>query len=259
MRPDRPFVLVTGGGSGIGRAIAVAAAADGARIALCGRRLDALEETARQLDGTAEPLLIPADLTHPVDRDRVVGTLAAVAGRLDVLVNNAGVVEGGDHETASDAAVERMFATNVLAPMALTRALFPLLRAGREPRVVNVGSMFGDIAYPGFSAYSASKFALRGFSAALAREWRQHGIGVTYAAPRATRTLAAGAFDALIARTGMTLDAPDEVGRRIWAAARSGRRAIYPKGPERLFIMIQAFFPGLIDRAISPRRPAETA
>ncbi len=260
MRPDpRAHVLVTGGGSGIGRAIAVAAAADGARLALCGRRIDALKDTARLLGASADPLLIQADITDPVDRARVVESVGVAFGRLDVLVNNAGVVEGGNHETVDDTAVESMFATNVLAPMALTRALFPLLRASRPARVVNVGSVFGDIAYPGFAAYAASKFALRGFSSALGREWKAHGIGITYAAPRATRTDAASAFGDLIARTGMSLDTPDGVGRRIWAAARSGQRTIYPKGPERLFILIQALCPRLIDRAVTPKHTAHTA
>jgi short-subunit dehydrogenase len=257
MRPDAFRVLVTGAGSGIGRALALAADRDGASLALVGRRTDALAETTAFCTGAAEPLVIPADLTDAAGRARVIDRLDRAWGSLDVLVNNAGVVEGGPHETVGEDAVERMFSTNVVAPMALTRAAYPLLRASsaRPARVVNIGSVFGDIAYPGFAAYSATKFALRGFSSALRREWKPLGIAVTYAAPRATRTDAAAAFSGLLETSGMKLDAPDVVAERIWAAVRRGKRHVYPAGPERLFILIQSLVPSLIDRALAPKPP----
>lgn len=260
MRPDALRVLITGGGSGIGRALAIEASRAGAEVAICGRRTDALEETASLMDAPSEVLAIQADLTIPSDRAYVIDTVAHHWGSLDILINNAGVVEGGAHETIDDATTERMFATNVLAPMALTRNAFPLLMAstGRERRVVNIGSVFGDIAYPEFAAYSASKFALRGFSSALSREWRAHGIDVTYAAPRATRTDAAAAFSGLIEKGGMSLDAPEAVAHRIWSAIRAGRRRVYPAGPERFFILLQSLAPSLVDRALSVK-PAKTA
>ena len=251
MRPEAPRVLITGGGSGIGRALAIEVGRSGARVAICGRRPEALLETARLMPLPDDVVTIPADLTDAAGRAGVIARLASGWGALDVLVNNAGIVEGGAHEELDDEATARMLATNVLGPMALTRAAFPLLKASGSARVVNIGSVFGDIAYPQFAAYSASKFALRGFSSALAREWHAHGIAVTYAAPRATRTSAASAFSALIAKGGMTLDDPETVARRIWTAVRSGRPRVYPTGPERLFILIQNLFPSLVDRALS--------
>ncbi|MDQ0505335.1 SDR family NAD(P)-dependent oxidoreductase [Xanthobacter agilis] len=255
MRHEGKCVLITGGGSGIGRALAIAAARRGMEVALCGRRLSALQETAAEMVAAAPaavgPLLIPADITRAADRIHIAERLGAVWGALDVLVNNAGIVEGGAVETVDDSALEALFRTNVTAPIALTRELAPLLVAARPARVVNVGSMFGDIAYPGFAAYSASKFALRGFSSALRREWKELGIGVTYAAPRATRTDAAAAFDGLIAATGMRLDAPERVAAHIWRAVERGRDTAYPTGPERLFVLIQRLAPKLIDSALA--------
>lgn len=255
MLPEPTLVLVTGGGSGIGRALAQAAAREGAAVAICGRRADALAATAALLEGSDDTMVIPADLATTAGRARVIDAIGSRWGRLDVLVNNAGIVEGGPHQAFDDDAVERLLVTNVLAPMALTRAAFPLLRASRvrSPRVVNVGSVFGEIAYPGFAAYSASKFALRGFSSALRREWKRYGIEVTYASPRATRTDAAVAFDDLIESQGMSLDTPDAVARRIWKAVRQGRRTVYPAGPERLFILVQSMFPALIDRVLTAK------
>ncbi|MFG1346387.1 SDR family NAD(P)-dependent oxidoreductase [Xanthobacter autotrophicus DSM 431] len=244
-------VLITGGGSGIGRALALEAARCGAKVALCGRRRGALEDTAALLPASADPVLIAADITVASDRARIATRIADAWGALDVLVNNAGIVEGGLLDESDDALLEETFRTNVVGPMALTRELAPFLAAARPSRVVNVGSVFGDIAYPGFAAYSASKFALRGFSSALRREWKPLGIGVTYAAPRATRTDAAAAFRDLIAETRMRLDAPDRVASQIWRAVEEGRDSTYPAGPERLFVLIQRLAPKLIDRALA--------
>jgi short-subunit dehydrogenase len=107
--------------------------------------------------------------------------------------------------------------------------------------------MFGDIAYPLFAAYSATKFGLRGWSDALRRELAPLNVGVTYVAPRATRTPAASRFDNLIEPFGMTLDDPAKVGENIVKGIERDARTVYPVGPERLFVLIQRLFPGIID------------
>jgi short-subunit dehydrogenase len=255
--PHEPkCVLITGAGSGIGRALAVEAAQRGMIVALCGRREAALEGTAALLGSGCPHLIIPADITKPQDRSRIVDVIRSKWKALDILVNNAGVVEGGAIEKFDDDAISRTFLTNVIAPIALTRDLMPLLIAARPSRVVNIGSIFGDIAYPQFSGYSASKFALRGFSNAMRREWKHTGIGVTYAAPRATRTDAAVAFDDLIASAKMNVDSPAKVARQIWRSVASGHDSIYAPAPERIYVLIQRIFPQIIDWALSRQAPS---
>jgi short-subunit dehydrogenase len=256
MLREQKCVLITGAGSGIGRALSVEAAQRGMAVALCGRRESALEATGALLAQGGRHLIIPADITNPQDRRRIVDIISDRWEALDVLVNNAGVVEGGALAKFDDEAITRTFLTNVIAPMALTRDLMPLLVAARPSRVVNIGSVFGDIAYPQFSGYSASKFALRGFSNALRREWKQAGIGVTYAAPRATRTDAAVAFDQLIASANMRVDAPAQVARRIWRSVASGHDSIYAPAPERIYVLIQRIFPQIIDWALARQAPS---
>jgi short-subunit dehydrogenase len=255
--PHEPkCVLITGAGSGIGRALAVEVAQRGMNVALCGRREGALKATRALLDREDQHMVIPADITKPEGRRRIVEIIGNKWKALDVLVNNAGVVEGGAIEKFDDEALSRTFLTNVIAPIALTRDLMPLLLAAKPSRIVNIGSVFGDIAYPLFSGYSASKFALRGFSNALRREWKQAGIGVTYAAPRATRTDAAVAFDDLIADAKMSVDAPAQVARQIWRAVASGHDSIYAPAPERIYVVIQRIFPQIIDWALSRQAPS---
>jgi len=262
MRPENPIALITGAGSGIGRAIAIELARRGAHVVLVGRRLGALEETRGRLPVGAEARLCPCDITDAGDRAelrRIVGEI----GRLDLLVNNAGVISVAPIPGMTDAAFERMLATNVLAPFALIRDLLPLLRESESPRIVNVGSMFGDVAFPHFAAYSATKFALRGLSDALRRELKPDGIGVTYAAPRAVRTEAMPAFAHLVGPLRMTLDDPDTVARQIVDAAAAGRRSIYPFGIERFYVLVARLLPKLVDDSVTKQilsiEPRKTA
>ncbi len=238
--------LVTGASSGIGRALAIEAARRGHALILVGRREDELAETRRLAGSAPACRIVAADVTTAHGRAAIV---AAAGPSLDILINNAGTLAVGPLERLEDEEIRRMTDTNLAAPMALTRDLLPALRAAGG-RVVNVGSVFGDIAYPYFAAYSATKFGLRGFSDALRRELWGQGVGVTYIAPRATRTGATGAFAALVEPMKMTLDAPETVARQAWDAIDKGRREAFPRGAERFFVRLQRLFPSLIDRSV---------
>jgi short-subunit dehydrogenase len=251
MLAKRKVVLITGAGSGIGRALSIEAAKRGMALVLAGRRQDALAETGKLLGDGVSCVVVSTDITRKDDRERLVSAISRAHGVLDILVNNAGVVEGGPLEGCSDEVIARTFATNVVAPMSLTRDLLPLLLAAKPSRVVNIGSIFGDIGYPGFACYSATKFALRGFSIALRRELEAKGVGVTYAAPRATKTDAAAAFAKLISETKMSMDSPDVVARAIWDAVVAGRDSVYAPAPERIYVLIQRLFPKIIDWSLA--------
>jgi short-subunit dehydrogenase len=249
MRLDGKIVLITGAGSGIGRALAVELSKREARVLLVGRRIGALEETRALLQRRDLGAVLRADITDPHDRDGLVRRVRSW-GRLDVLVNNAGLVVSGPLSVNDVEGRRRMIDTNLVAPMELTVALLPLLAAGAPSRIVNVGSLFGDIAFPYFSAYSATKFALRGWSDGLRRELAPACIGVTYAAPRGTRTAAAESFATLAEAFAMPLDPAEMVARQIAGAIAADARVVYPKGIERLFVLLQRLMPTAIDRAL---------
>ena len=251
MQLDGKRVLITGAGSGIGRALAIEAARSGMTVALCGRRPDALNTTLAMMTPGKTHLRLRGDITDPAVRRGLRDYLWQRWGRLDVLVNNAGIVAAGPLAHATDAGLERMMMTNVVAPIALSREMMPLLRFAAPSRIVNVGSIFGDIAYPLFAPYSASKFALRGVSMAMRRELRPYGIGVTYAAPRATKTDPTKAFEDLVKPLNMHMDDPAVVAAHIWRAVSKDLDTAYAKGAERLFLLIQKFAPRLVDRAIA--------
>jgi NAD(P)-dependent dehydrogenase (short-subunit alcohol dehydrogenase family) len=251
MRLEGKRALITGAGSGIGRALAIEAARLGMTVAICGRRVDALNATLDQMAPRGRHLLLRGDITDAAIRRGLGDCLWRHWGGLDVLVNNAGLVTVGPLARMTDDELERLMATNVVAPAALSREMLPLLRRSAPSRIVNVGSMFGDIAYPLVASYSASKFALRGLSIALRREFRTFGVGVTYAAPRGTRTDAAHAFDPLVEPMQMRMDDADRVAAMIWRGVARESDSIYAKGPERLFVLFQRLLPKLVDRAIA--------
>lgn len=252
MQLDGKVVLITGASSGIGRALAIECATRGARLLLAGRRAGALEETRNLLPADSDARIVAADICSAIGR-RDIAACVGAAGRLDVLINNAGQVLSGRLEDCDDANLQHMLATNVLAPMALTRDLLPLLRNAASARIVNVGSIFGDIGHPMFAAYCASKFALRGFSDAMRRELAGEGIGVTYAAPRGVRTPAVAAFADLVPAFDMKLDPPEKVAREIVSAIVRGAPTAYTRGPERLFVLVQRLLPRLIDWVLAEK------
>ncbi len=251
MQLEGKHALITGAGSGIGRALAIEAARRGMTVALCGRRGEALNATLTQMESSKGHLRLRGDITDPAVRRGLRDYLWRHWGRLDVLVNNAGIVAAGPLAHTTDAGLERMMMTNVVAPIALAREMMPLLRFAAPSRIVNLGSIFGDIAYPLFAPYSASKFALRGVSMAMRRELKPYGIGMTYAAPRATKTDPTKAFEDLVKPLNMHMDDPAVVAAHIWRAVSKDLDTAYAKGAERLFLLIQKFAPRLVDRAIA--------
>lgn len=238
-------VLITGAGSGIGRALAIEAAQKGYELILVGRTSSTLEETRVQC-GAQNATCVVADVITADGRALIVD---AVGESLDILINNAGVLSVGHLADMADTDLERMTTTNLVAPMALTRDLLPALRTSKG-RIVNIGSVFGDIAYPFFASYSATKFGLRGFSDAMRRELSGVDIGVTYIAPRATHTAAESEFSALVKPLDMTLDTAEVVAMQAWDAILKGKRESFPKGKERFFVKVQRLFPSLVDKSV---------
>ena len=178
-------VLVTGGGTGIGRCIAKAFAEAGARVAVSGRRAAPLEEVARELGERG--CAVPGDLSRRGESARMVEAASSALGGLDVLVNNAGAFPRAPLAELSDADLWSAFETNAIGPLALIRDALPALRA-RPGVVINIGSTVARIAKPGVSAYSASKLALEQATRCLAVELGPLGIRVNCVAPGMTST-----------------------------------------------------------------------
>lgn len=177
-------VIVTGGGSGIGRATARQFAAEGAHVLVVGRRLPPLHETA---DGHPGIHVMSSDITEPGAADRIVAQAIAELGGIDVLVNNAAVTRPAVLGEIDPRLASEQIATNLLAPLALAQAALPALRASRGV-IVNVSSNPPLRGWPRNSVYGATKVALDFLTSTWAVELGTCGVRVVSVAPGATDT-----------------------------------------------------------------------
>lgn len=246
-------ILLTGASGGIGRHLALQLAGHGARVALIGRRLDALQTLAAEIktDTGQDAYPVAADLGTHEGRNTALDEVRRSLGGVDMLINNAGVVDFHDFSEQDPAMIERIYQTNLMAPVQLTRALLPELLEQGSGRIVNIGSTFGSIGFAYFAAYSSSKFALRGFSEALRRELDGSGVGVSYFAPRAVKTPAnSAAVYQMAEATKMNMDEPQDVARFIVRSITKEKASAHFGWPEKLFVRINALLPGLVDGAL---------
>ena len=193
--------------------------------------------------------LLAVDITSSDGRQHIVTAAQEMLGSVDILINLAGAMYFGSYKNEDEQTTESLFNVNVLAPMQLSRALLSLMQRGS--RIVNIGSIFGSIAFAYYTTYSATKFALRGFSEALRRELADSGVGVTYIAPRATRTpFNDQAVYDLSSKIKMNFDSPDHVAGQIVSAIKADARERFLGKPESLFVRLNSLFPRLIDMAL---------
>ncbi len=185
--------LITGAGGGIGRALAIQLAEAGANLALAGRDEKKLSEScALARTAGVEALMLPGDLTAPGHPAECVRRAVKGFGRLDILINNAGVVLSKPFEAVTPEEYDDVMAVNARAPFFLCQAALPYLRETKGA-ILSIGSVVSHKGYPMQSVYGASKHALLGFTKALASEVRKDGIRVHMLSPGTVSTGMAGA------------------------------------------------------------------
>jgi short-subunit dehydrogenase len=245
-------ILITGASQGIGRSLAECAARQGALVLAAARSDDLLGELAervRQLGGVLET--VHADITRSEDRRRMVEAAERHFGGLDVLINNAGIGATGHFAEVGPERLRAIMEVNFFALAETTRLCLPLLRRGRTPAIVNISSIAGKRGIPARSEYSASKFAVQGFSEALRSELAKDGIDVIVVCPSLTQTnfshnmleqKAALQMDHL---RGMTAEA---VALATLKTLRRGRNEVCLSLGGRLLVLVSRFLPRLADR-----------
>jgi short-subunit dehydrogenase len=219
LRLEDSTVLVTGATGGIGRAIARAMHARGATVVLSARRVNMLDEIARELGDRVE--VVGADLSNKPDVERL-----GDRGDVDVLVANAAVPAAGRLQTFASRELDRAIDVNVRAPMQLTLALLPRMVEKGAGHLVYVSSLAGKVASAGSSVYSATKFAVRGFGYSLSEELRDTGVGVTTVFPGFIRE--AGMFhdSGVKLPRGFGTRTPDDVAKAVVEGIEKNRAEI---------------------------------
>jgi short-subunit dehydrogenase len=247
--------LVTGASSGIGRALAIELAKRGADLVLIARRADRLTEVADEISRLGRrAVCIAGDITDPSIRARALTLARESFGGLDILINNAGIAAHGRFAEADPGRVRPIMEVNFFAPVEFIREAIPLLREGVQPIVVNIGSILGRRGSPHKSEYSASKFALTGFSEAVRPELASLGIDVLLVDAGPTQT---EHFDVLLEGPAKLPwgDPPrqpaEDVARAVVRAVERGKYEIVTGWRGRLLLFANRLAPRLLDRIMA--------
>ncbi len=251
-------IFITGGSRGLGLTIARRIAAEGGRVALLARDADELARACAELRALGgEALAVPCDL---LDRGQTLGAIETVVDRfggIDVLINNAGIIEVGPLENMRRQDFEKSMQLHFWAPFNLIRQVIPHMRRAGGGRIVNIASIGGKVAVPHLAPYSASKFALVGLSDAFRAELAREGIHITTVTPGMMRTGSqvnatfkgdhGAEFTWFSLSTALPFAAvnAERAAEKIVAACRRGQSSLIIGLPARVAIIGNAIFPSL--------------
>lgn len=250
--------VITGASSGIGRALVVELARQGARCVLVARRIEKLEATVAEILAEipeAAVEIVAGDITDAVVRKTAIERCVVAFGGLDAVINNAGIGSFGRFADSDPARLRQIMEVNFFAPVELIRAALPALKASSAPIVVNVGSILGHRGIPRMHEYCSSKFALQGLCQSLRVEFRPLGIDLLMVSPGTTET---EFYDSVVHGRG---EVPWNKGRGVSSATvarktvqaiRQGKREIVPNFFGRLLLWAHKYAPHLVDRFMVP-------
>jgi short-subunit dehydrogenase len=250
-------ILITGASQGIGRALAVAAIRKGGKVLAAARSDDLLRQLADEVKTTGATLAtVKADVTSRDDRQAMVDAAKRAFGGLDVLINNAGIGATGHFADVAPDRLRKIMEVNFFGLTETTRVFLPLLKDGVRPAIVNISSIAGRRGIPARSEYSASKFAVQGFSEALRAELYKDGIDVLVINPGLTQTnfsknmLEQKAKVQLDHLRGMTAE---DAALATLKAIERGSNEVTLTFKGKLLVFVSRFFPRLADRIARKR------
>lgn len=256
-------VIITGGSRGLGLVMARQLMAMGASVAICARDADELARARHELAAPGRHVLaMPCDVTDAADVARFVAATRVALGPIDVVINNAGVIDVGpmEHMTAED--YERAMTTHFRGPLNVMLAVVPEMQRRGQGRIVNITSVGGKLAVPHLLPYSASKFALVGLSEGMRAELAKDGIAVTTVVPGLMRTgsprnamfkgrhRAEYAWFAISDSLRLTSMDADRAARRIITAMRDGDPEVVLSIQAKAAVLLHALAPGLTQRLL---------
>jgi NAD(P)-dependent dehydrogenase (short-subunit alcohol dehydrogenase family) len=251
-------VLITGGSRGLGLVLARQLAQEHARVVICARDEEELERARRDLQRVgADPLALKCDITNTLEVAATIETIHKEVGHIDVLINNAGVIQVGPYKVMTREDFENAMNTHFWGPLNLIVAVLPEMRRRREGRIVNISSIGGKISVPHLLPYSASKFALVGLSKGLRAELRKEGIIVTTVCPGLMRTgsprnayfkgrhRAEYAWFSISDALPLTSISAERAARQIIVACQRGEAELIISIQAKLAVLFDALFPDL--------------
>lgn len=247
-------ILITGASQGIGKALAELAAARNAKVLAVARSVDLLQELADNAQKKGQTLeILQCDITSSEDRQKMVNAAQELFGGLDILINNAGIGATGHFAEADPDRLRKIMEVNFFGLTETIRVFLPTLKQGNQPAIVNISSVAGRRGIPARSEYSASKFAVQGFSEALRAELAKDDVDVILVNPGLTQTNFSKNMIEQKARVqldhmrGMT---PEQVAEATLKAIEKNKSEITLTFNGKLMLFVCRYFPRLADMII---------
>jgi short-subunit dehydrogenase len=253
MKWDQQIIVVTGAYGGLGQQLCHELSKLGAKLVLTGRNQEKLYELQSELESifNSKPYVLSGDVVSDSFQEDLSQLLQNLNSQGHILINNAAISDVRFLSKQSNDSIKQMLDVNLLAPILLSKALQPWLAKAQLGKIINIGSTFGAIGYPGFSGYCASKFGLRGFSQALSRELSDTSISVQYLAPRAISTsINSNQVDQLNVELKNKVDTPVQLVPQIIAAIEQDKQETFFGWPEKLFTKLNGLFPSVVSGSI---------
>lgn len=256
MRIDNKTILITGASSGIGRAAAIEAAGQGAQLILVARRKSELDRTAEEIQKISgkNPITITADITREADRKRIFQEVTGGAGKLEILVNNAGITAHGRFDESDPSVLRRIMEINFFAMAELTQILLPVIKkTSGEKMIVLVSTVSGLYGIPGRSAYSASKSAGHAVMESLRLELKEDRIHTLIFCPGYTQT---GLRTSGLSTDGSVIKEEQASGaitagqaaKMLWKAVERNDKISFTNSTGRVIYWLRTMAPGLLER-----------
>ncbi|MGN5533359.1 SDR family oxidoreductase [Acinetobacter sp. Lyrl_1] len=246
--------VIFGATGGIGHAIAHHFAEKGLNLILVGRKQDTLQQLEQSLAQQYPQLQLHSlccDLIDASSRHDFIQALAALKQPIHYYINNAGMNDFRLFAQQSQDTIEQMMLVNVAYPLQLIQDVIPYMSDSQPSQIINIGSTFGSIGYPGYVSYCASKFALRGATEALAREYCQTAIRFRYFSPRATNTSMNNPdVIEMNIKMGTKVDAPEFVAQELYQFLQTDCQSYQVGYPEKVFVKLNQLMPSRVAAAI---------
>jgi short-subunit dehydrogenase len=256
-------VLITGGSRGLGLVMAREFAREGSRLVLCARDEQELQEARADVqEFGAEVMTVPCDITDRQAVNEMIGTVNDQFGAIDVLVNNAGIIQVGPLEVMTMEDFERAMQSHFWGPLNTILAVLPSMRQQKSGRIVNISSIGGKVSVPHLIPYSASKFALVGLSKGLRAELLKDGISVTTVCPGLMRTGSPRNADfkgqhryeyawfSISDSLPLLTVAAENAARQVVRACKRGQAELVISVPAKIAVLFEALFPEMMSQML---------
>jgi short-subunit dehydrogenase len=246
--------VIVGATGGIGKAIVENLCKNNVNLVLVARNAEALQVMQAELKAQYPQLKLQSlccDLSDAESREQFIQALTQQKIHINYYINNAGVNDFSLFSHQSSEAIEQMMLINVVYPLQLIQKIIPLMSQTAPSQIINMGSTFGSIGYPGYVSYCASKFALRGATEALAREYSNSPIQFKYFSPRATDTaMNSPVVVEMNAKLGVKMDSPAFVAEELYQFLQNDKLYYQVGYPEKIFVKVNQILPNVVSSSI---------